>query len=213
MRISGNNCIFETSDNQSVMKYTFLTLLVLATLTSCNHKEPLYMSLTESEYRNVKAQDTIINTGRLLVTCTGTADSYNNMDVILVRKTVDGDYEYFQLGTDVYFENTTTLIQYQGFFSSDADGPFKKNGIWVYTDYYNDKTGNGMNFAVDSLPPVYADRKRPQQQGIYYYRHHKLERLSADQSEETFREIGKDGFYFIPNSGRFFKRYSVAELQ
>ncbi|HYD92598.1 MAG TPA: hypothetical protein VEA37_14065 [Flavobacterium sp.] len=173
----------------------------------------MYQPLTESEYSLLNSNDTIIFTHKLLVTCTGNAGNYNDMGTICVRKTFSGGIGYFKLAHDVYFQNSTTLIEYQGFFSSGDDGPFQKNGIWVYTDFYKEPFKSGMNFAVDSLPPGYDDINRPNIEGIYFYEHKGLWRISKGQSEEEFQKFGKDGFYFIPNSGRFFKKHNAGIIK
>lgn len=197
------------------MKYIFFPILVLTALLflSCTNKNALYKVVTEEEYNKLQVRDTIFNLPQLLVTCTGSAGRYNDMETILVRKSTEDGFDYFILATDVYFENSTTLIEYKGFFSSDEDGAFQKNGIWVHTDFYNDRFESGMRFAVDSVPSGYDDNKRPVEEGIYFFTHDKLERISGGQSDEEFQKFGKDGFYFIPNSGRFFKRHSADAIK
>jgi len=197
------------------MKSIFFPVLVFNAflLLSCKNKEAFYEVVTEEEYSKQQAEDTIFSLPQLLVTCTGTAERYNDMETILLRKSLTDGLHYFKLATDVYFENSTTLIEYQGFFSSGEDGAFQKNGIWVHTDFYNDFYKSGMGFAVDSVPSGYKDIKRPVEEGIYFYAHDKLERISRGQSYDEFQKFGKDGFYFIPNSGRFFKRHSVNEIR
>lgn len=212
MRHAGFYCIFEANQFPAMKQTYILYMLAALLLCACNGQQPLYSKLSDKAYARHKAQDTIINTPKLLVTCTGSAAAYNNMDTVLVRRQLEDGYHYFKLAADVYFENSTTLIEYEGFFSSGEDGPFQKNGIWVYTDFYKNLEGKGMNFAVDSLPEGYTGY-RPGGEGIYYYKNHRLTRVSRSQSEASFEALNKDGFYFIPNSGRFFKRHSVAVLQ
>ena len=194
----------------------YLSLIILSFISSfiisCE-KDALYEPLTESEYSLLKHGDTIIFTQKLLVTCTGNAGNYNDIETIYVRKTSSAGIGYFKLAHDVYFQNSTTLIEYQGFFSSGEDGPFQKNGMWVHTDFYNEPFKSGMRFGVDSIPRGYNDANRPNEEGIYYYDNNKLRRISSVQSEEAFKEFGKDGFYFIPNSGRFFRRHNAGILQ
>ncbi len=196
------------------MQYSsIISLFLISILAASCEEKSLYNSLTESEYIAFKANDTVINTPKLLVTCTGNAGSYNDMETILVRKATNEEVDYFKLAPDVYFENNSTLIEYQGFFSSGEDGPFQKNGIWVYTDFYKETFHSGMRFAVDSMPSGYNDVNRPANEGIYFYEHGSLKRISKTQSDEAFQKFGKDGFYFIPNSGRFFKRHSVDMIE
>jgi len=190
------------------MRYIPLIIISLCAI-SCGD-EAIYESITEDDYNDLNPRDTLIYTSKLLVTCTGSADHYNDMEVVLVRK----DNAYYRLAPDVYFEDNATLIQYQGFFSSGgAHGPFQENGIWVYTDFYKEMLHSGMHCAVDSMPSGYNDTNRLKKEGIYYYENNRLKRIASGQSEEEFKEFGKDGFYFIPKSGRFFKRHSVAILQ
>lgn len=190
------------------MRYIPLILISFFVI-SCGD-EAIYESITKDDYTTLNPRDTIINTSKLLVTCTGSANHRNDMETILVRK----NNTYYKLAPDVYFEDNATLIQYQGFFSSGEDyGPFQENGIWVYTDFYNEMFHSGMHYAVDSMPSGYNDSNRPKKEGIYFYQNKKLKRIASGQSEEEFKEFGKDGFYFIPDSGRFFKRHSVDILQ
>jgi hypothetical protein len=189
------------------MRYISL-IFISFFIISCRN-EAIYEAITKDEYSTLNPRDTIINTFKLLVTCTGSADHFNDMETILVRK-----YNaYYKLAPDVYFTDGSTMIQYQGFFSSGGDnGPFQENGIWVYTDFYRDTFQSGMRYAVDSMPPGYKDSSRPKKEGIYFYEKNKLRRIASGQSEEEFKEFGKNGFYFIPNSGRFFKRHNASIL-
>lgn len=97
---------------------------------------------------------------------------------------------------------------YSPAFIIDDQGEFRKNGIWVYAEFYK----GGIKFNVDSIPKNW-NHKIPNDEGIYIYQNSSLVMFSKEQSEEKFNEKKINGFYFIPNKGRLFNRIKIKELK
>jgi hypothetical protein len=88
------------------------------------------------------------------------------------------------------------------FFSGKHE---KTDNLW--------ESSSGVNFSIDSMPAGAEKIIRPKQDGIYLYKRNRLVKLSKEQSEEKFHTYKKNGFYFLPNSGRFFKRIPLTSLR
>ena len=187
-----------------------LSLVFLAIfLCSCNDT---YKTLNEEDVKQLTLKDTLVKNNKVLVMLAGNSpsDEYPN---ILVRPSGKGNYYLFD--SDSALENDSVLLHYYPAFLIDEEGEFRKNGLWVYTTFTTEGTfpftSDVMSFSVDSVPGN-LERKLPTGEGVYYYEKNRLIRVSDEQSEATFKEKKRDGFYFIPNSGRLYDRINMNKL-
>lgn len=205
------------------MKY-FLIISLLISLTAVYAQQrSFYHEVEASDFKQFKTVDTILKKGSFTVT--------KRTDTLKKLKTytevVEIDFavrkRYFVLDYGAHFINDTTICLFgPAFKTTSTEGSFMKNGIWVYTNFVTKKkdgpTGEtneviGMQYAVDSLPPNWDYKRLPTDEGIYYYQNGALKKVSSEQSEEKFRSQKKDGFYFIPKSGRLYSKYDIRSIK
>ncbi len=180
--------------------------IAILSLFSCERD---YEVISDKDFKKLVIQDTLVNKTNLLVMTVGksVSDAYSK---ILVKT----DHLYL-FGTDCELKNDSTILSYYPAFIIDSYGEFRKNGIWVYAQFYTE--GNFpfnkkvIKYSVDSIPETWNE-KSPTQEGIYFYENNLLKLLSKEQSEEKFMEKEKNGFYFIPNKGRLFSTININEL-
>lgn len=195
-----------------VMKILVLFLNVLF-FASCNDRH--YEVINAKQLKKMVVTDILINTNEVVAFKARKSTSDTTQNLIIQPDKSDNDRYYFFKG-DYDIANDSTVIAYAAAFLYDEDHGFKKNGLWVYTEFYNN--GNAlaksteMHFAVDSVPPNWKG-KLPKKEGIYFYKDNFLQRFSNEQSEEKFREKQQNGFYFIPNSGRLFNKIKISDFK
>jgi hypothetical protein len=204
----------------AVRRY-IIYIICLIFLISCTSEErQVYKRITLSTYNKYKTKDTLYNTKEYVATKCDDTLNYFKSYVTLIKWS---NGQLFLLDPDAYFENDSTIIYYSSPLKTDSEiGSFQKNGIWFYADFYIDKIDSvgiyqesveGVKYNVDSVPPDAKQLKYPSAEGIYLYQDSQLKQISTIQSEEIFLELKKDGFYFLPLSGRFYKRYSVTSIK
>jgi len=197
--------------------------LIFLTLNSCsNNPDKYYKALTREEYQKYIAIDTLLENKKNLITECKSPLPYP-VFTTLVKKIGTGNVSYFKLDSDAYLENDSIVIAYASAFKSDESGDMQKDGLWLYAEFYDNenKKGNwfysisdsGIRFSVDSLPPNYKPENLPTKEGIYLLKNEKIKMISTEQSEEKFSSLKINGFYFIPNTGRLFKRYNINTIQ
>ncbi|MGV7106100.1 hypothetical protein [Flavobacterium sp. U410] len=188
------------------MKKILLCLTILSFLYSC---DKAYKVISDKDFKKFTVQDTLTNKSNLLVMKIGETidDEYSRLLVKSNRLYL------FESGCEL--ENDSIILSYYPAFIIDEDGEFRKNGIWVYSQFYTEGKfpfhTKGIKFSPDSIPKNW-NKKLPTQEGIYFYENNTLKMISKEQSEEKFREKEKDGFYFFPNKGRLFDRINITEL-
>ncbi len=180
-----------------------------------NAEKEIYKAIDRKTYNRYKPKDTLYQTPEFLATeCEDTVKYFYKAFVTLIKRS---NGKCFLLDRDANFENDSTIIYYGMVLKSDTEnGPNQKNGIWFHALFGKTRMKDGegtINFDVDAAPADTGDFKRPTAQGIYFYEKEKLIRISEEQSEERFTAYKKDGFYFIPGNGRFFKRYNIATIK
>ncbi|MGO4773090.1 hypothetical protein ACEN2I_15615 [Flavobacterium sp. W22_SRS_FK3] len=200
------------------MKKSILLFSLIA-LYSCDNKYNPYQKINLETYSKYIPLDTLLQKENVLIT--KVQDSkYPIISKILIKKS----NSYFIFDTDCYLENDSTIIAYAPPFQSDLDnGSFQKNGIWLYTEFYTEenKKGNsiyeisdsGAKFSVDSLPQNLNLRSLPKSEGIYFFENNSLKQVSAIQSEDAFYKLNKNGFYFLPNTGRLFEHIKISSIK
>ena len=187
------------------MKQRYIIYVILL-FFSC---EKDYEIISKKQLEKLLIQDTLIHKNNYTVMQVGrsTTDAFPKM---LLKKE-----KLYLFENDSKLKNDSTILSYFSAFIIDSQGSFRENGIWVYTEFYTEGyfplTTKGMRFHVDSIPTTYK-KKLPNQEGIYFYEEEELVLLSSEQSEEKFKEKEKNGFYFIPNSGRLFNTYPIDTL-
>lgn len=179
--------------------YLYLAVLICF---SCE-KSDAYKIIDHEALKKLKVQDTLVENKKVLVTKVLDSD----YPKLLVWDKLSNRSNHYLFDMDCELENDSTIIYYAPPFLVDENGEFQKNGLWVYTKFYRDST----SFGVDSIPKNKI-KKLPQKEGIYFYQNDSLVRLSKDQSEEKFNSIRRNGFYFIPNTGRLFERININQL-
>lgn len=189
------------------MRYFFLIfIMALSSCTNRDNQVPRFIEeIDASGYKRYKPVDTLYKNKDYIATSCEDITGVLKSNSILLRMT---NGRYFILDPDAYLENDSTIIYYNPPFKTE-NGSFQKDGIWFYARFVNDQ----INFGVDSLPVNGEHIVRPKSEGIYFYENNSLHKVSSQQTDEVFYDFGKDGFYFLPNTGRFFKRYSVAILK
>ena len=203
------------------MRIAFLFVLLSGILISCSNEErKTYKPIDSSIYAKYKTIDTLYKTKEYIATKCEDTIKYFKAYVTLIKK---ANGKYYLLDPNAYFENDSTIIYYSMPLKTDSEnGSFQKKGIWFYAHFYSEKkdsTGiyqkneEGVKFSVDSTPSNADKIIRPELQGIYFYQNDSLIKISQEQSEEKFYSFEKNGFYFLPNSGRFFERYSIHSIE
>lgn len=168
-----------------------------------------YKIINDEDFTKLSIQKKLIKNSKYSVYIAGdsVSDPYPNL---LVKSN-----KLYLFDNDCELVNDS-IIHYNNLeFIIDEYSDYRKEGIWVYTDFYTEgnfifKT-NGMKFNSDSIPRNWKG-KLPKQEGIYYFENNKLKLISKVQSEEEFKKNGKDGFYYIPNNGKLFKKINLAKL-
>ena len=173
-----------------------------------------YKTISKKEVERLVVQDTVVFNKEILITSVGksVSDPYTNLLLSFLQSDHSDQYLF---NSDCRVENDSTIIAYSNAFLIDEDGEFRKNGIWVHTKFSTEGTfpfiSSSMKFGVDSVPNYYL--KLPTKEGIYFYENDSLILFSQEQSEYQWRQQRKDGFYFIPNKGRFFDRIYIKDLE
>jgi len=189
----------------------FMSLLA----TACSQKEDTwYLHLDFNEYQQYSVKDSLLATPHIIVT-KGINPSMSWQMPMLIKKNTKDKTEYYKISADSYLENDSTIVVYASPFKSGNE----KNGLWLYADFFDgeNKQGNaiysttdsGVRFAIDSVPYTTYSIKLPTREGIYIFKENKLILANKEQSEDVFYTLNKDGFYFIPNTGRLFKRHNI----
>jgi hypothetical protein len=202
------------------MRILYLTAILFTILVSCDNEEHhYYKQIDEATYLKYKTIDTLYKSKDFIATNCEDTIKFFKAHITLIKK-LNGDC--FLLDPDSYFESGSRIICYSSPLKSDSEiGSFQKNGLWFYAHFYVEKTDStglyqesvgGVKYVVDSIPLKGQYLARPTAEGIYFYKNGSLVKVSSEQSEEEFFNFKKDGFYFLPVSGRFFKRYSVQSM-
>jgi len=188
------------------MKKLLLCIIILS-FYSC---EKAYEIISDENFKKFTIQDTLVHKTNFMVMKVGKSIS-DEYPKLLVKSN-----RLYLFETDCELENDSTILNYYPAFIIDEEGEFRKNGIWVYSEFYTEGKfpfqSNGIKFSVDSIPKNW-NKKRPTLEGIYYYENNALKLVSKEQSEEKFKEYKKNGFYFFPNKGRLFNRINISELE
>lgn len=204
------------------MKATLPIFLIMLCLSSCaKNNQPFYTKIDAKTYALYKTVDTFYNTSTILVTnCKDTITRFENF-VTLVKKVDENETGYYLLDSWEKLESDSTILLYSPPFETPIDYHSTK-GIWLYAKFvseetrggvFSETTDEGIKFKVDSMPLTANVIARPQAEGIYFYRHGALTRISTEQSYEKFEAYHKNGFYFIPNTGMLFKRYFIKDMK
>ncbi|MGJ8660252.1 MAG: hypothetical protein ACSHWV_10400 [Cellulophaga fucicola] len=189
-------------------KYSFYFFCgVVVLLLSCNED---YTVISTDQFNKFVVLDTLRSTTESSVYLVGTSAT-DKSPRILVKNS-----KMYLFGYDSSFEQDSIVYNYDLAFVIDSNGSFRKNGIWVYSDFYTEGTfpfqTKGIKFNVDSIPPNWRS-KVPTTEGIYFYENNVLNRISKEQSNEQFNKIKKDGFYFFPKSGRLYTKINSNKLE
>lgn len=180
--------------------------MILVMLYSCDKE---YEVVSDEQYQKFAIQDTLVTKLNLLVLKVGNSvsDSYPRL---LVKSN-----RLYLFNENCGLQNDSTILSYYPAFMIDSEGEFRKNGLWLYANFYTEGTfpfqTKGIKFSVDSIPKNWT-KKVPVKEGIYFYEKNSLKMISKEQSEDKFKEKEKDGFYFFPNSGRLYKKININEL-
>lgn len=188
-----------------IISICFLLVLLL----SCEKK---FKRITTDKFQEMAVQDTLVENSRFSVFKVGLSNTDEFPKILLQTKSKKNylfDYE-------CELENDSTILFYYSAFVIDQDGAFRKNGIWVYTEFNTEGTfpfiSKGMSFSVDSIPSKW-NKVVPTKEGIYFYKNNALTLFSTEQSEKKFKEKELDGFYFFPNKGRLFDRININDIE
>lgn len=186
-------------------KWLFIFLLAI-TFYSC---ERPYKVINDDDFRKLSIQKTLVKNSKYsVIEVKNTAsDSYTRL---LVKSN-----KLYLFDDDSELANDSIIHTNITEFLIDENSDSRKNGIWVYSDFYTEgnfiyKT-SGIKFGVDTIPRNWKG-KLPNQEGIYFYENNALKMISKVQSEEKFNETEKDGFYYIPNKGILFDKINIARL-
>lgn len=183
-----------------------LLIFVIIIFYSC---ERPYKVINDEDFRKLSIQKTLVKKNKYSVYKVGdsASDEYPNL---LVKSK-----KLYLFNYDCEFVNDSIIHSNNIEFIIDEYSDFRKNGIWVYTDFYTEgsfifKT-NGMKFSSDSIPKNWKG-KLPKKEGIYFYENNTLKMISKVQSEEKFKEKRKDDFYYFPNNGKLFNKINITKL-
>lgn len=194
-----------------------LSISFLLLFSSCYNEETHYESISFEKYNSYKPYDTLVEKGNILITKWKDTTSEGVFQILLKKENT-----YFIFDSDCDLENDATIIAYAPPFKWDEkDHGMQKNGIWFYAEFYNgrNKAGNaihetsesGVQFSVDSIPKEI--KNLPTREGIYFFKKDSLILISHEQTENKFSTLNKTGFYFVPNSGRFFERIKIDSIK
>lgn len=185
----------------------YFSFVLVALLLSCNED---YTVISANQFHKFVVLDTLRSTSESSVYLVGTSVADKSPRILV------NNSKMYLFGYDSSFEHDSIVYNYEPAFVIDSNGSFRKNGIWVYSDFYTEGTfpfqTKGIQFNVDSIP-LNWNSKVPTIEGIYFYENNVLNRLSTEQSEKAFNEIKKDGFYFFPNSGRLYTKTNSNKLK
>ncbi|MCZ8145957.1 hypothetical protein [Flavobacterium sp.] len=185
---------------------TTIILITFLFLCSC---EKDYEQISEEEFRSLTVQDTISKNQNMIILKVGDslADEYSR---ILVKSE-----NYYLFNANCEVKNDSTILSYSPAFIIDSEGEFRKNGIWVYCEFYTEGNfpfhANCIRFSPDSIPRNW-NGKLPTKEGIYLLKNGYLKMISNEQSEDKFKEKKINGFYFLPNKGRLFDKIDLKGL-
>ena len=188
------------------MKQLFIFIVIL-TLYACGKD---YEVISDETLKTLTVQDTLIEKTNLLVMKVGEtiSDAYPRL---LIKSN-----RLYLFKEDCELKNDSIILSYYPAFIVDHEGEFRKNGIWIYAQFYREGNfpfhSDGIKFGVDSIPENW-NKVLPRTEGIYFYEKNSLTMISKEQSEEKFKEKKRSGFYFIPNKGRLFDRINIKELE
>lgn len=205
------------------MKYCLTIFLLINFVNGNAQQQNFYHEVEAASLKQFQTVDTILKKGSFTVT--KRTDSLTRLKTY--TEVVEIDFavrkRYFVLEYNAHFINDTTICLFgPAFKSTSTEGSFMKNGIWVYTNFLTKKSDGpkgerneviSMQYAVDSLPPNWDYKRLPTDEGIYYYQNRALKKVAAEQSEEKFRSQKKNGFYFIPKSGRLYSKYDIRSIK
>jgi len=186
--------------------------LILLFFASC---DKTYEKISDQYFQALSVQDTLLNNKKILVLKVGDSisDTYPRL---LVKSNQSKTKNYYLFKDDCELENDSIILSYYPAFIYDEDGEFRKNGIWVYTEFYSEGTfpftSKVMRFSVDSIPKDW-NKALPAKEGIYFYKNNSLSLITTEQSEDKFKEKEMDGFYFIPNKGRLFDKININQFE
>jgi len=203
------------------MKKISLLLALCWLCFSCQKEADFYTEINQEQYNTYKPVRTLISNSSYLITLCQDKLDENEANTTLIRTGTPTNFHYFILDDSARLENDSTLVFYSEPFVYYAGQKVDQNsGQWLYADFYEEKdtaffslTKTGVRFNVDSMPQRFRTKSLPNAEGIYYYQQNQLRRLCKDQSETTFYAMKKDGFYYIPNSGRFLKRFPLSSIE
>lgn len=205
------------------MKKIYFLISSILLVSCAGNNERYYRKITEEEYNKFLIADTVVKKSNyLILNSNGTIS--REIGQLIMRKMNPKEMGYYVFDPDCYVENDSTIIAYAPPFKSDSDtGSFQKDGVWFYAGFYSDqnKEGNaiyetsdaGVNFSVDSLPKNLKITVLPKSEGIYFYQKEALVQVTKEQSEDKFSSLQKNGFYFIPNTGRLFTRLKIKDIE
>lgn len=183
-----------------------LSLLILILIFSC---EKDYEIIDTREFEKLVVQEVLVEKSNYSVMKVGKSVQDEFPKLLVKNKRIylfENDCELF---------NDSIIHSYYPAFIIDKDGEFRKNGIWIHAEFYNEGTfpfhSKNIKYSVDSIPE-YWDGNLPVEEGIYFFENNKLKQLSQEQSEEEFKKGEKNGFYFIPNKGRLFDKIFISDL-
>lgn len=204
-----------------IMRPLFLSILISLSFVSCyNADKKFFTEINATTYKKYKTVDTLYKTKDYTATKCEDTISYFKVYVTLFKMS---NGKYFVLDPDACLENDSTIICYSPPLKSDSEnGSFQEDGIWFYAHFYTEKTDSTgiiqesvgeVKYSVDSMPTHGELIVRPKSEGVYLYQNNILKKVLAEQSEDKFYSLQKDGFYFLPNSGRFFEKYNIKILE
>lgn len=190
-----------------------LSIFILSFLFISCDKE--YNIINEKDFQALSIQDTLLKNKEVIVMKVGKSISDEYPKLLMKKNQLDSK-NYYLFKDDCEMLNDSIILSYYSAFIYEDGSGFRKNGIWVYTEFYKEGifpfTSKGRKFSVDSIPKNW-NKKVPKNEGIYFYKNNSLHLISKEQSEDKFKEYEKDGFYFFPNSGRLYDRINIRKLR
>jgi hypothetical protein len=137
-------------------------------------------------------------------------DGYKT-DFFVFEKMVNGEKTgFFKMDEMTRVENDSTFRFCSPPLKSVADTDDWPKGLWFYCH----RKGPETDYSPDSLPPkLTAINTDSLATGIYHFEHQKLVKISAQQSETIFDSLGKEGFFYLPNPGRFFMTVKFSQIE
>lgn len=195
-----------------------LIVLFIAADGNCQDIKMAFVKVKSEAYKDYKINDTLIHKPTYIV-LTGTDPNAGYMtDVTVIEKMEGNKIVHYKLDPDAHFENDSTIIYFASPLKSETGKNTYEEGLWFYAEPYNEKmkdVDNSTNtrFVTDTIPKQGKNLVKPNIPGIYYFKNDSLDRVSFDQTERSFHKVGKSGFYFLPNPGRFYIRFSVKSIK